>query len=380
MPSWKSASVHLERPAGEVEALRSLTAWERVVFSPLLKRLEWAASNVEGTKAMVASKGFVWLVHLEIANDLTPVAGAVGFAGLAVYVTILVTGERALWPVAALGFLLGGALLCWGFFRLLTLRRAGQLFVVGGRVQAPLAEFSSAPPWTGFGLWAFGVFALDLFVIGVVLANAAYPAPRITGAFFLTMDGLLIALWAPFARAWLGRRRTGGQPAGRQALSDGGGGPSRKAGGARWALVASVVYCGAIFSVQSTLGPGLTRDAAAQAAPTTTSPGTVATSVPGPATTTPVTPDQQACETIMGDSLAGVPAGQSTRQVVESFEKTARATMDDYQVAVSALQFDAVQYLGDIKSFGPSVAMVVIQSAVASECTSLVSEGFKPST
>jgi hypothetical protein len=82
----------------------------------------------------------------------------------------------------------------------------------------------------------------------------------------------------------------------------------------------------------------------------------------------------------MDDSLAGVPAGQSTRQVVESFEKTAKATMDDYQVAVSALQFDAVQYAGDIKSFGSSVAMVVIQSAVASECTSLVSEGFKPSS
>jgi hypothetical protein len=82
----------------------------------------------------------------------------------------------------------------------------------------------------------------------------------------------------------------------------------------------------------------------------------------------------------MDDSLSGVAAGQSTSEVVESFERTARATMDNYQVAVSYLQSDAVQYAGYIKSFGPSVAMVVIQSAVAGECTTLVSERFEPRT
>jgi hypothetical protein len=82
----------------------------------------------------------------------------------------------------------------------------------------------------------------------------------------------------------------------------------------------------------------------------------------------------------MDDSLSGVAEGQSTTEVVESFEKTAKATMDDYQIAVSYVQFDAVQYAGDINSYGPSIAMVVIQSAVASECTTLVAEGFKPRT
>ncbi|HTW07324.1 MAG TPA: hypothetical protein VME46_07430 [Acidimicrobiales bacterium] len=104
------------------------------------------------------------------------------------------------------------------------------------------------------------------------------------------------------------------------------------------------------------------------------------TTVPVPATTTPVSPDQQACEDIMDDSLEGVAAGQSTSEVVESLEKTAKATMDNYQVAFSDLQFDAVQYAGAIKSDGPSFALVVIQSVVAGECPTLVSEGFKPRT
>jgi hypothetical protein len=73
---------------------------------------------------------------------------------------------------------------------------------------------------------------------------------------------------------------------------------------------------------------------------------------------------------------AGPPKGQSTNEVVQSFEKSAKATMRNYQVAVSAVQFDAVQCAGDIKSYGPSVAMVVIQSAVASECTTLPAQEF----
>ena len=88
---------------------------------------------------------------------------------------------------------LGAVLFCWHVFRLVTLRRGSPgLRCLRECSQEPLTEFASAPSWVGAAPWGLVVSSLDMFAIGVIFFNAAYSAPRVTGAFFLVLAWLLV--------------------------------------------------------------------------------------------------------------------------------------------------------------------------------------------
>jgi hypothetical protein len=375
---WKSASIPLESPPGEAEALRSLTAWERVVFAGLVKRMEWAAANVEKTKRNVARFGFVSVVHLAVAQQLQTFAAAAFLGGIAISSAGWVVGTNALWPFAAFAYVLGGALFCWHVFRLVTLRRARQVFVACGRSQEPLAEFASAPSWAGAAPWGLVVSSLDMFAIGVIFFNAAYSAPRVTGAFFLVLAWLLVLFWVQLVWGGLTSRRAG-EPVAARAT----GGPSKRPGATNSVLTATAVYAVVFLSVQSTLGHGLARDAASLATTTTASPAATAATVPAPAGSGPQLngdPDEYICETLVEDSLAGVAQGESLSEVVSAFETLAEGTMSNPSVAFSWFQSEEGKYDRQIKAVGRAQAKVEMETAVLGRCPLLISEGFTPHT
>ena len=108
---------------------------------------------------------------------------------MAFYLASVVTGEHALWPFEALGFALGGAAFSWDIFRLVTMRRARQVFIAGGRAQEALAQFASAPPWRGVGIWGQGVLWVDLFGSGSSSSTPHIPPLAPLGLSFWSSTG-----------------------------------------------------------------------------------------------------------------------------------------------------------------------------------------------
>ena len=343
-----------------------------------------AAGNVEVTRARVRRSGFVSVAHLAIAQEMQLLASAAFFGGLAMNSAVWSTGTTALLAFAVPVYVLAGVLFSWSVFRSVTETRARKSFIAGGKVQQPLVESGPVPLWPSTRSWALGVFSLDMFAMGLVFFNAAYTAPKVTGGSLTVFGWWLVLGWVRRLIRGVSVGRGTGHARARPMVPSTAG-TLKKRGVVGWSLAATGMYAVAFLLLQLTVGHTLARDATARAATTTTSPAATTTSAPeattttpGAARTAPVSPDLQACETVMDDSLAGVADGQSTRQVVESFGTTAKATMNNPEVAVSDFQAAAVQYAAWIKSFGPAAALVAIESYVATGCPSLVSEGFTP--
>ena len=188
------------RELAEIEqgAIAVVSPLERALFAGSIRYVT-DLSGRSGNKIapFVKKNGFVAGFQLFVSQQLTLVAGAVGWTGvlgIAINTSLgranptMVVATVVLFVTAACGIVLS-------FSDIAKARRLGKQFQANGSPREELPPPTVPPmPSPLISALASSVFALDVIGIGACLMTAKYSAPQATGVFFLIMGVVMLSV------------------------------------------------------------------------------------------------------------------------------------------------------------------------------------------